>query len=579
MQPSAIVTDLKQVDSVHSDVDIVMRAERAVNGDKFKNLWAGNWRALLFASQSEADFALMSMLCFYTKDNAQAIRLFRQSELGKREKAQRDEYFIGKYGIINKIRGAELPLIDFGDFTETLKNTFVEKLDSKALVPDIQIPEGLVGDLANYFLATSLRPVKEIALAAALGLMAGITGRSYNTPTGAGLNLYIILLAKTGSGKEGMASGIERLLKAAKAAGVPMVEDFVGPAAFSSGQALIKVLNTKPCFFSILGEFGYTLQELSDPRSNSAVRMLKKVLLDLYGKSGSTDTLRSSVYSDTEKNTSIVQSPSVTILGETTPETFFESLTESQIAEGLIPRFSIIQYIGERPERNPSAGCAPSDALVQQFTTLLASTLTAVHNSTFIPVAINNEAQKLLDQFDRTADQLIRKHKEGSSELQLWNRAHLKALKLASLVAVGNNPSNPLITESCAKWAVQFVTNDINLIASQFFRGDIGKGESKQLSDLRKIIESFFTTFLHKSHPAYPILQEKSLIPYTYIQQRSNIASFRNDKISSGQALKKAIQTLIDTGELKVIANSQFAHFVNFQGIVYTPTQDWGHAT
>lgn len=578
MQPVPIIKELKQVNSVYSDVEIVQRAENASNGDKFTRLWQGAWRGLYF-SQSEADLALASMLCFYTKDNEQVIRLFRQSELGKREKAQRDEYFMGNYGIINKIRASEPPPIDFTNYVSNVKATIAKAREYGTVVTEIEIPEGLVGDLTHYFMATALRPVKEIALAAALGLMAGVTGRSYNTPTGAGLNLYIILLAKTGSGKEGMASGIERLLKATKLAGVPMVDDFVGPAAFSSGQALIKVLSTKPCFFSILGEFGFTLQELSDPRSNSAVRMLKKVLLDLYSKSGANDTLRSSVYSDTEKNTSVVQSPSVTILGETTPETFFESLTESQIAEGLIPRFSIIQYRGERPDTNDNAGCQPSDALVQQFTTVLASTLTAIHNSTFIPVAITDAAQHLLKDFDKSADQLIRRHKEGSPELQLWNRAHLKAMKLASIIAVGNNPSNPLITENCAKWAIKFVTNDITLIASQFHRGEVGNGDNKQLADLRNIIMNFLTNSLDisdKSHEIYLKLQEISLIPYRFVHNRSQIASFRNDKIGQTAALKKALQTLIDTGELKLVPVHQFNHVVKFEGIVYSISENWG---
>ena len=575
MQPQKIVTELEHIESVHSDVDIVTRAENAENSSKFTRLWQGVWRGE-YPSQSEADFALMSMLCFYTKDNTQAIRLFRLSELGKRDKAQRDDYFISKYGIVNKIRSSELPPINFNELVDNIKRATAETHSNVTQV-EVERPEGLMGEIMDYFLETSLRPIKEIALAATLALIAGIAGRSYNTPTGAGLNLYIILLAKTGSGKDSIQSGIEKLLKATRNAGVPMVEDFVGPAIFSSGQALIKVLEKKPCFFSILGEFGLTLQELSDPRSNGPTRMLKRVLLDLYGKSGANDVLRSSVYSDTDKNTAIVQSPSVTILGESTPQSFFESLSESQIAEGLIPRFSIIQYLGQRPDPNLNAGCAPSEALVAKFTTLLASTLTAIHNSTYIPVQINAEAQGLLNHFGARADKLIRQHSEGT-EVQLWNRAHLKALKIASLIAVGNNPSAPIITTSCAQWAINFVTNDIELIASQFSRGDIGNGENKQLADLRNVIQNFWTMdkhILEKRHPSYIGLQKINIIPYKYIQQFSALASFRNDKFGHGAALKRTLQTLVDSGSIKIVPNSQFNHLVKFDGICYSITSDW----
>ena len=582
MQPTKITEQLMQVDSIYTDAQILERATSASNSDKYNNLWLGNWKDL-YPSQSEADFALMSMFCFYTKDNQQAIRLFRQSALGKRDKAQRDDYFIGKYGIINKIRANELPDLDFTELKVNAQKAMANSarrfdMPKEVECKSVEVPNGLIGELTDYFMSTATRPVKEVALAAALTLVAGVAGRVYNTSTGTGLNLYIILLAKTGSGKEGAQNGIERLLCAVKSAGAPTVEDFIGPAAFASGQALIKVLGSKPCFFSILGEFGLTLQELSDPRSNSSVKMLKKVLLDLYSKSGASDVLRSSVYSDTEKNTAIVQSPSVTILGESTPETFFEALNESQIAEGLIPRFSIIQYMGMRPSSNPNAGHAPSEQLIAKFMTLIAGVLTAANSNVRITVTMNKEAQALLDEFDKKADTLIIQHSEGTPELQLWNRAHLKALKLASLLAVSQHPIHPEVDAKGAQWAIDFVIKDITLITSQFSEGSIGKGEAKQVSDLKAIIISYFKsspTVLRTHGEELLVLQKNGLIPYKFIQRRSNLASFRNDKFGHNVSLKRALQILVDSGMLRIVPNAQFQDLVRFEGICYTVTGDW----
>lgn len=588
MQVNEVPENLLQIDSIYNDAEILARAALASNNEKYNKLWAGTWQGD-YPSQSEADFALASMFCFYTKDNNQVMRLFRKSSLGQRDKANRDDYFIGKYGIINKIRANELPALNFTELQEAAelavkkiatarkaREAQIEK-NKASKQTELQIPHGLVGELTEYFLATANRPVKEIALAAALTLLAGVAGRAFNVSS-TGLNLYIILLAKTGSGKEAAQDGIERLIRAVRTAGIPSVEDFVGPAAFSSGQALIKVLSTKPCFFSVLGEFGLTLQDISDPRATSSTRMLKKVLLDLYTKSGSSSVLRSSVYSDVEKNTAIVQSPSITILGETTPETFFDALSETQIAEGLIPRFSIIQYIGERTARNENSGCPPSEQLVAKFSTLVAAALTSANSNLTTPVQIAPDAQALLNSFDVEADNLVNSHSENSPELHLWNRAHLKALKTSAVIAVGVNPINPVIDVLCATWAINFVRNDIALITKQFEDGEVGKGDHKQVSDLRQVILSYFNMDekkLYKWGETVAILRRSNLIPYSYLSKQCKHASFRNDKKGQTVALKTTLQLMVETGMLKIVPNEYFIKLVKYEGICYSVTDNF----
>ena len=61
------------------------------------------------------------------------------------------------------------------------------------------VPPGLVGEIAQFIYAQAPRPVPEISLAGALGMIAGIVGRAYNI-SGTGLNQYTLLLAPTGTG-------------------------------------------------------------------------------------------------------------------------------------------------------------------------------------------------------------------------------------------------------------------------------------------------------------------------------------------------------------------------------------------
>jgi primase-polymerase (primpol)-like protein len=73
-----------------SDQEIIEKASKAKNSEKFNRLMSGQWQAE-YPSQSEADLALCYMLAFWTPDTDQIDRLFRQSGL-YRDKWDRADY-------------------------------------------------------------------------------------------------------------------------------------------------------------------------------------------------------------------------------------------------------------------------------------------------------------------------------------------------------------------------------------------------------------------------------------------------------------------------------------------------------
>ena len=78
-----------------SDAELIDRAMRAANGEKFRRLWAGDtsdYATRDNEGRSEADLALCSLLAFWCGPNEARIdRLFRQSGL-MREKWERADY-------------------------------------------------------------------------------------------------------------------------------------------------------------------------------------------------------------------------------------------------------------------------------------------------------------------------------------------------------------------------------------------------------------------------------------------------------------------------------------------------------
>lgn len=572
MKPPETVR-LEETGDTIDDKDLVEMAMGAANATKFNDLCNGRWETMGYPSQSEADLALLSILAFYSQSNEQCRRLFRMSRLGEREKAIRNDTYIDY--ALEKIRAKQPPPIDFDEIKAKLTAIVPKPEAGGSPVPtpleplrlkNIELPPGLIGEMAQYFYQTAVRPVPDIALAAAIGLTAGVVGRSYNI-SGTGLNQYIILVAKTGSGKEGAVAGIDNLVAATRPT-IPMIDQFIGPGAFASGQALIKVIDERPCFVSILGEFGLTLQQLCDPNAMASQVMLRKVLLDLYSKSGWSGILRSSVYSDVEKNTKTVQAPNVTILGETTPETFYEGLDAGHISEGLIPRFSIIQYQGNRPPRNRVAGTPPPKGLIDRFVEIVTIALTTRQNQTCMAVQTAPEAQVLLDTFDKDCDGEINgSHNEA--EIQIWNRAHLKALKLGALLAVGCNPHQPIVTEGHARWAIEFVQRDVEAMASRFRSGDVGRGDSKLGADLQRVIEIYLKSDFDavKNYGVVPQMFTDRVVPYCYlIRKTASLAAFRRDRRGSTGALKSAIQDLADANMIVEIPPVQLLSRFNARG-------------
>jgi hypothetical protein len=558
---SALVADMRvreeaplvEVESEISDADLVDRATYAANGGKFTALCSGDWQAD-YQSQSEADFALLSILAFYTHDNDQVRRLFRYSALGQREKATCS--YIDR--CLRKIRANEIPAAAIHlPLLNQLPVQVPTALPPPAasapqLQPPIAWPPGLIGQAASYIYSSSIRPVSEISLCAAVALVAGIAGRAYNI-SGTGLNQYLVLLAKTGAGKEGAAKGIDRLMGAIRKT-VPAADQFIGPGAFASGQALVRTLDERAVFLSVLGEFGFTLKQMTDPRANAAVVMLKRVLLDLYSKSGADSVLRASVYSDKDKNTKMLQSPCVSILGESTPAAFYEGLTPRHIAEGLLPRISIIEYKGDRPPTNEHPAVVPPTSLVEALAELAATCLTMQHNGATCIVGCDIHAATLLRAFDIEADAKI----NGSPhevECQLWNRAHLKAIKLAALVAVGCNPSNPSVTLEYAAWAVAFVRREMTDVLARYSSGDIGDSAGRLDAHVMRVVRDW-GAFSPVRRAGYCDCIPKALFTsdwthYRIIKKRCMpLPDFQQDRRGPVRALKETLEDLVSSGEL-----------------------------
>lgn len=584
---------------VDSDEVVIGRVLNAANGQKARDLATGNWQQH-YASQSEADFALINIIAFYTKSVFQIVRLFRASALGQRDKASRDAYVLG---MVQRSFDRMPPPLDIDALRNSLDAQFQREIaggSNKAagapnaqpahaqgfsaeavttaplpspqeLPPPLQgdnpylepVP-GLLGEIAYYIYDQAPRPVPEIALAGAIGLMAGICGRAYNV-SGTGLNQYTLLLAGTGRGKEAIQSGISKLMAKVTTidgtgGGCPAAATFVGPGDIASGQGLHKHLaNHSNSFVSVIGEVDMMLKNLTSRNANAGMIRLKQILLQLYSVSGRGNVLGGTVYSEKEKNTASLQSPAFSMIGEGTPGRFYQLLDDAMVQDGLLPRFTVIEYDGERVPLNlERANVQPPKQLVDKVATLCAQALRLNQQGRPFDVGMTPEAEAFMHGFDRTVDGIINAAGNDTIE-QLWNRAYLKAAKLAALIAVGCNYLEPTITLPMAEYAVRIVRHDTTRLVTRFNTGDVGEGMNKQMVDMKKAIKKMLNMSQERQAKfgiSWEMARDKLISRRGLQQAVGNINSFKNDRMGTSRAFDTVVRDLIEGGVLGVVGPS-----------------------
>lgn len=573
----------------YTDEQIIQMASNAKNGEKFLRLLDGNWQHDYpppKGSQSEGDFAFIDIISFYSQNRAQISRMFSASKFGQTPKGpylhrgDRKDYV--EY-MINRSFDNMTPYVDI----QSLKNSLNEVIGATAPAPQLEmfntqqaiekgparnigsVPPGLLGEIATYIFDSAPRPVPEIALTAAIGLMAGICGRAYNI-SGAGLNQYVIVLAGTGTGKEAGTSGVTRLMASIRTR-VPASVSFIGPSKISSESALIKfIANRSQCFVSMIGEFGYFMEEIGSHNSTSVLRGLRKMLLDMYNKSGAGQQMFESAFSDKEQSTGIVQSPSVTIMGESTQEKFFSALDEAMIVEGLLPRFLILEYNGPMvPLNEGHKNVLPPFNVTSNLATLCAHCHMLMHNGKPQDVQLNGDAHRLMKRLEEF--QRMQVNKSNREVLKhLWTRVHMKALKLAALVAVGVNPYDPIINKDMAEWAINIVRGDAQAMIHRFEIGEIGK-DSEETKQVQKIVDAIKQYLIDPEiiikYNLDRRMHKDRVIPSQYIQRRLGAdAAFRNDRNGATYAIKRTLQVLIDGGDIAEVGKHDMSDKYGFTG-------------
>jgi hypothetical protein len=246
--------------------------------------------------------------------------------------------------------------------------------------------------------------------------------------------------------------------------------------------------------------------------------------------------------------------PALSFLGETTPNTFLECLTPDMMHDGFLSRFLVVTYDGGQPPPNRSRDASLSDEDLRLWSGLVdhaAKYQGLIDLPEAIAVTPDPQAAAMLEQFAEECRTRLNAT-EDEAERPVWTRAHLKALKVASLLAVADSYLAPVLRAEHAAWGLRLVCLDIEAFRSSQRNGDVGSGDDARDRKLCQVIREYVRA---EAVPASYRVPEKmhrdGLVPRSYLQMRvSTLPAFRNHRLGASRALDEAIQNMVANGWL-----------------------------
>ncbi len=325
--------------------------------------------------------------------------------------------------------------------------------------PHLLTVPGVLGRVVAYSKATAIKWQPQFDVQTALALGSLVMGRRFMTCHRNMTSLYFLNIGKTGCGKEHANTVLEDILEASA------LPELIGPNGYTSATGVLSALKEKPVHLAVIDEFGAMLSS-AGARGNQHKRDALTKLMEAFGRQSK--TLRNVGYATvgmTEgqkkaMNTEI-KSPSITLIGMSTPDTFYEAVGARDVASGFLNRFVIVETNRRREaSRKPSQTAVPPEVIA--WCQAAAGAEGDGGNLTdrgheFPPAPV------MLD-FNAGAEKLFRDYEIGlnarqdampDAQADMLIRTREIAMRLSLIVA--RSLGDDEITEASAQWAIDYV--------------------------------------------------------------------------------------------------------------------------
>lgn len=331
-------------------------------------------------------------------------------------------------------------------------------------MPEVLLnPPGILGEITSWVLDGAIKPSFPLSLVAAMSMVATALAQKVKSETGLRTNLYLVVSAGTGNGKDHGRKCFKELFRAAD------LDDMLAGEDLASGPGLLNAVhrNSKSAF--LMDEFGLYMQEASKQK-NSPKASVIPILMKLSTSAG--QVMKGTEYADERiRPRKDVQYPCPNLLATTTPESIYEALTTADVESGFLNRMLVIDVPAKRFPMMLKESAPPPEGVVAWIKAAQACSdgLRGVMPDNPFLIATTPEARTVFEELY----ELAQDHEHGSKLTgRLWARAFEQAVKIGLVVACASEPNaiefsqrlkdgSIKIDQQAAVWACAFVKHAI----------------------------------------------------------------------------------------------------------------------
>ena len=198
------------------------------------------------------------------------------------------------------------------------------------------------GIIAEYMSAASTYapvPNRPLAFSGALVMMSFMAGRKVCSFDGIFPNIYVVSLAKSGTGKNFPVIMNKRIM-------LDAYPNSCVADTFASGAGIEDVLSIDPNVMFMPDEMHFMLSEMSGEANgrNDRISPIAPYMLRLYTSSGTSFKTRMKAGGQS----CVIRNPNFVMLGSSIPYEFFDSMSERFLSNGMFSRMNII--VGDEPK-------------------------------------------------------------------------------------------------------------------------------------------------------------------------------------------------------------------------------------